>query len=82
MSPCGAIPVAWHAASVLETWDQGPGLRYGCRLGPPRWPAAGSTLEEERQDLFEAILDGLRRYDTSRHHAAACRYLLLHLLTS
>jgi hypothetical protein len=45
-------------------------------------PAAASALEEERRDLFEAILDGLRRDDASRHHTAACRYLLLHLLTS
>lgn len=41
-----------------------------------------TTLEEERREVWGGILDGLRETGADPDRAAACAYLLEHLLAS
>jgi len=61
---------------VIPLW---PKWGYNSRAGSP---ALSPALAEERREVFESVLCGLRTRPDDLDARAACRYLLRHLAAS
>jgi len=57
---------------VIPLW---PRWGYHCQAGSP-------ALAEERREVFESVLNGLRTRPDDSDTRAACRFLLRHLAAS
>ncbi len=63
--------MASSGSGFIATWRH-------FREARPR-PARETTLEAERREVLEAVLDEQRRQDPGRNRAAAWAFLLRHL---
>ncbi len=60
---------------ILEHWFDGPPYPLGSRHPDPAW----DTLEEERREVLDAVLDSVSSGDPDAEHTAACLDLLEHV---
>ena len=71
MASFSGAQAAFHATRILGRWEKAPN-RPG-RIDP------GPSLENERREVFESVLQAMATMNPDPDRTAACRYLLRHL---
>ncbi len=73
MNPPGSLETQTFVMPLWPKWG------YHSRAGSP---ALSPALAEERREVFECALNGLRNQPHDSDARAACRFLLRHLAAS
>ena len=78
MASVSGSEVAIEAIKLLKHWEGAADNSFGERRADRAW----GTLEEERRELFEGVIERLATEDEDSESTAACLYLLRHLALS